>query len=111
MSHGAGPPPSNPRDRRIWWVSIGSAAFSLICGVVAFGLLLKKPAHLFDVFYFLDILYSSTHLLLLHMPQDELRGVPGHGPVPVLFYLARLSAVVAIASTGVAVVLELLGRE
>src|ERR1700683_2905786 len=109
MSHGAGPPPSNPRDLRFWRISILSTALSLLCGIIAFGLLVKKPAHFFDVFYFFDILYSSTHLLLLHMPQDELKGASGWALV--FFYLARLFAVAAVAFTALALVLEILGRE
>lgn len=103
MSHGAGPPPSNPRDRRIWRISIWLIAASLICSITAFGFLSKTFED------FVDIFYSSTHLLLLHMPQDELKGASGW--VRWLFYLARLFAVAAIASTGLALVLELLGRE
>jgi hypothetical protein len=77
----------------------------LFCSFVALCLLSEAPAG------FLDALYSSAHLLLLHMPQDELKGASKNIPALVLFYAARFFAVVAFASTGVALVVRTLGRE
>lgn len=105
MSHTAGSPPSNPRDRRIWWISVGSASLSLLCSLIALCLLSKEPVG------FLDALYSSAHLLLLHMPHDELADASESTPALALFYAARVFAVVAIASTAVALVVRILGRE
>jgi hypothetical protein len=105
MSHSVGQPPSNPRELWIWWVSMGSGSLSLLCSFIALCLLSEAPAG------FVDALYSSAHLLMLHMPHDELNGASKNILALVLFYAARFFAVVAIASTGVAVVVRTLGRE
>jgi voltage-gated potassium channel Kch len=87
----------------IWKISIGSASLSLVCGFAA----LVMQHH--DLVRVVDALYSSLHLLHLHMPDkdmEEATGLPRK-----LLYIARFLAAVAVASTSVAVVFQILGRE
>ena len=105
MAHGLGSPPSDRFERWFWKLSIITACCSFVLSYVAFCLPPEAPRSFVD---FLDRLYWSAHLLLLHMPQNDLRGAECW-PLGLL-YTARCLAVVAWASTGVAVVARLLGR-
>lgn len=95
--------PANARDRRIWWISIGSAALAFLCSFIALCILGKGPADL------LDALYSSAQVLLLGMPDDFLKS--GNATALLLIRAARLLAVVWFASAGVALVAGTLGRQ
>lgn len=96
--------PSNPQERRIWFISICAASLSFILGVAAFFLSAERPID------FVDALYSSAHLLALHMRQEDLPRDPHSASSLALLYVARFFAVVAWASTAVALTFLALGR-
>jgi hypothetical protein len=94
-----------PARRRAWWalLIIGSASFLL--SYVAFFIAEYSDKPLGPA-TFIEPLYSSAQLLILHMSHGEL---PAHGPHG-LFLIARLLAV-AFAADGVLLVTLIFSRQ
>jgi voltage-gated potassium channel Kch len=106
MAHGPGMSPPHRSERRWWWwLSIVAATLSYFLGYVAFCLTREGPVR------FLEAFYGSAHLLLLHMPDQDLPDADGQVAALFLLYAARFLAVVAVAATGVAVIAQVLGRQ
>jgi len=100
MAHGEGPssPPSGS-ERRWWLASVAAAVLSYLLGFSAYWLSGKAS--------FFEALYSSAHLLLLHMPLEEMHD-PEIPAVPLL--LAATLAVLAWVLTATSVVRRILGK-
>jgi TrkA-N domain/RyR domain len=94
------------REGRLWrWATVilALASFSLSC--IAFSL---SPAVVATRWVaFMEALYESAQLLILHLPRNE---VPEGGPVE-LFYLARAFAMLAWAAFGIWAISFILSRE
>jgi voltage-gated potassium channel Kch len=105
MAHGLIGPPSNRKDRRWWWLSIISAILSFALSFTAYCSSLEETGWRLIV----EAFYSSAELLLLHVPHDVLPH--SNESAMLLLYIARPLAVVFIGATGLAVIMEVFGKE
>src|SRR3982074_1565904 len=101
MPHDFVEPPPHGRDRRWWWLSMAAAALSFLLSYTAFCISEGEGA-----VRFFDALYSSAHLLLLHMPSAELPTGEESNLALVLLHIARPLAFIAWAATGVALITD-----
>jgi hypothetical protein len=99
MTHGAGAPPSGS-ERKWWWASVTAAVLSYLLSFLVYWL--SGTANL------LEALYSSAHLLLLHMPLDDMRNTEMPRG---LLLIATTLAVIAWVLTATSVVRRLLGNQ
>src|SRR5260370_21303670 len=106
MPHEFVEPSCHERDRRWWWLSIVTAALSFLLSYIAFCISEGDGA-----VKFFEALYSSAHLLLLHMPSAELPTGDDSSLALVLLHIARPLAFIACPDTGVALLTTIFGNE
>ncbi len=99
MTHGAGAPPSGS-ERKWWLASVTAAVLSYLLSFLVYWL--SGTAN------FLEALYSSAHLLLLHMPLDDMQNTEMPRG---LLLIATSLAVIAWVLTATSVVRRLLGNQ
>lgn len=111
MAEGAftSPPPPG-RERLLWAVSTVAAFVSVATSSLVFWWMSDVQSWFWRV---VEALYSGAELLLLHVPEESLPLL--HDPNPgwqgIALHLARLSAIIALLFTGIALVVQFFGQE